>query len=138
MKFSINFVLGLTLVIAFALATVRLGRIVAIREIECGLAKPFKTHFATGQPLESMHSIEKRIREYEEILTGFGIPLNSTRFREDISLLNIKYFWLEDPLPALYFADKQVQQLCRAVNFGNLDEMRRLIKRGVDVNTQGD
>ena len=138
MKFSINFLLGLTLIIALTLVTVRLGRIVAIREIECVLEKPFEKHFATGQPIESMHSIEKKIREYEKILTGFGIPLNSTRFREDITPLNIKYVWLEDPLPALYFADKQVQQLCRAINFGNLDEMRRLIKQGVDVNTQGD
>jgi ankyrin repeat protein len=138
MKFSINFVVGLTLIIVLVLATVRLGRIVAIREIECVLEKPFEKHFATGRPVQSIHSIEKEIREYEKILIGFGIPLNSTRFREDISLENIKYHWLQDPVPALYFADRQVQQLCRAINTNNLDEMRRLIKQGVDVNMQGD
>jgi hypothetical protein len=130
MKFALNLLFGVTLLIVFSLATIRLGRLVAIRQVECLLEKPFKTHFATGAPLPSLHEIEGEIRECERVLSGFGVPLNSTRFREDISR--------PDTDPALYFDDPKVQQLCRSIRSNKLDEMHRLIAAGVNVNTQGD
>jgi ankyrin repeat protein len=58
------------------------------------------------------------------------VPLNSTRFREDISRA--------DAEPALYFDDQKVQRLCRSINSNKLDEMHRFIAAGVNVNAQGD
>jgi hypothetical protein len=110
MKFTITFLLGLTLCIAFALATVRLALRVAIRETEVILEKPLATN-VSGKPsmyVTPKYVTPKKILDLEKILSGFGVPLNSTRFREDISGI--------DADPAIYFADKKAQQLWLAIN----------------------
>ena len=129
MKFTIQSLLGFTLFVGLLIATLQKGIQVRILESRVASSKPFETT-VTGHPVDSMAEIHQKIAVCKAILLRFGISTDSTRFRENTSTPRAD--------PAIYFSDKQIQQLCLAISENRLDEIKRLLRQGADVNAQGD